>query len=168
MCQRVDREKAPRTEGVNQRRKHIFASTPTVCVGWAAWAGKVGFGLREERGQRGRLGRRLSGPVRVAGPKVKKKDFELKIRFLNLLGLWKFAQGNLGGILKWGFFLNSSMLLKYFRKMKYVMPWYAILGKLINAISPPILFIFKMQPNALLLRQNFIIRKKWVLQTYPP
>jgi hypothetical protein len=24
-----------------------------------------------------------------------------------------------------------------------------------------------MQPNALLLRQNFIIRKKWVLQTYP-
>jgi hypothetical protein len=87
---------------------------------------------------------------------------------LNLWRLWKFAQGNLGGILTWGFFLNSSRLLKYFRKMKYAMPWYATLGKLINARSHPILFIFKMQPNALLLRQNFISRKKWVLQTYPP
>jgi hypothetical protein len=69
MCQRVDREKASRTEGVNQRRKCIFANTPT------AWAGKLGFGLREERAQWGWLGRRPSGPVRVAGPKVKKKDF---------------------------------------------------------------------------------------------
>jgi hypothetical protein len=43
-------------------------------------------------------------------------------RFLNLPRLWKFAQGNLGGILTWGFFLNSSRLLKYFRKMKYGMP----------------------------------------------
>jgi hypothetical protein len=75
MCQRVDREKAPRMEGVNQRRKRIFANTPTTRVGRAAWAGKVGFGLWEERGQRGGLGRRPSGPVRVAGPKVKKKDF---------------------------------------------------------------------------------------------
>jgi hypothetical protein len=75
MCQRVDREKAPRMEGVNQRRKRIFANTPMPRVGRAAWAGKVGFGLREERGQWGRLGRRPSGPVRVAGPKVKKKDF---------------------------------------------------------------------------------------------
>jgi hypothetical protein len=78
MCQRVDREKAPRTEGVNQRRKHIFANTPTAHVGRAAWAGKVGFGLWEEKGQRGRLGRRPSGTVRVAGLKVKKKDFLIK------------------------------------------------------------------------------------------
>jgi hypothetical protein len=42
--------------------------------------GGLGFGLREERGQRGRLGQRPSGPVRVVVPKVKKKDFfELKI-----------------------------------------------------------------------------------------
>jgi hypothetical protein len=67
-----DREKAPRTEGVNQRRKHIFANTPTTHVGRPAWAGKVGFSLREERGQ---LGRRPSGSVRVAGPEVKKKHF---------------------------------------------------------------------------------------------
>jgi hypothetical protein len=30
-------------------------------------------------------------------------------------------------------------------------------------ISPYIIYL-EMQPNALLLRQNFIIRKKWVLQ----
>jgi hypothetical protein len=48
--------------------------------------------------------------------------FELKIGFLNLPRLWKFAQGNLGGILTWGFFLNFSRLLKDFRKIKYAMP----------------------------------------------
>jgi hypothetical protein len=62
-------------EGVNQRRKRIFANTPTARMGREAWAGKVGFDLWEERGQWGRLGQRPSGPVRVAGPKVKKKDF---------------------------------------------------------------------------------------------
>jgi hypothetical protein len=35
----VDREKAPRTEGVNQRRKRTSANMPTACVGRAAWAG---------------------------------------------------------------------------------------------------------------------------------
>jgi hypothetical protein len=35
----VDREKAPRTEGVNQRRKHTSAITPTARVGPMAWAG---------------------------------------------------------------------------------------------------------------------------------
>jgi hypothetical protein len=41
----------------------------------ARWAGEDGFGLRGERGQRGRLGQRLSGLVRLAGPKAKKNDF---------------------------------------------------------------------------------------------
>jgi hypothetical protein len=35
----VDREKAPRTKGVNQRRKRTSAITPTTLVGRAAWAG---------------------------------------------------------------------------------------------------------------------------------
>jgi hypothetical protein len=48
---------------------------------------------------------------------VKKKIFELEIGFLNLPRLWKFAQEKLGGILTWGFFLNSSKLLKDFRKI---------------------------------------------------
>jgi hypothetical protein len=37
---------------------------------------------------------------------------ELKIGFLNLPRLWKFVEGDLGG-----FFLNSSSLLKDFRKI---------------------------------------------------
>jgi hypothetical protein len=41
----------------------------------ARWADEDGFGLRGERGQRGWLGQRPSGPVRLAGPKAKKKDF---------------------------------------------------------------------------------------------
>jgi hypothetical protein len=34
-----------------------------------------------------------------AGPKAKKIVFELKIGFLNLPRLWKFVEGDLGGIL---------------------------------------------------------------------
>jgi hypothetical protein len=45
----------------------------------ASWADKHGFGLREERGQWGRLGQTPSGPVRLAGPKAKKKNFFTKI-----------------------------------------------------------------------------------------
>jgi hypothetical protein len=34
-----------------------------------------------------------------AGPKIRKRISELKIRFLNLPWLWKFVEGDLGGIL---------------------------------------------------------------------
>jgi hypothetical protein len=37
--------------------------------------------------------------------------------FLNIQRLWKFVGGDLGGILIWGFFINSSGLLKDFRKI---------------------------------------------------
>jgi hypothetical protein len=59
-----------------------------------------------------------------------RRIFRLKIGFLNLPRLWKFAQGDLGGIWTQGFFLNSSRFLKYFKKMKYAMPCYATLGKI--------------------------------------
>jgi hypothetical protein len=36
---------------------------------------------------------------------------------LNIQRLWKFVGGYLGGILIWGFFINSSGLLKDFRKI---------------------------------------------------
>jgi hypothetical protein len=45
------------------------------------------------------------------------KFFSEKNGFLNLPRLWKFAQGDLGGILRWVFFLNYSRLLKDFRKI---------------------------------------------------
>jgi hypothetical protein len=52
-------------------------------------------------------GERPAGPARPtaewaarsAGPKARKKISELKIGFLNLSRLWKFAQEDLGGIL---------------------------------------------------------------------
>jgi hypothetical protein len=44
----------------------------------ASWASKDGFGPQEERGQRGRLGQWPSGPVRLAEPKAKKKNFLIK------------------------------------------------------------------------------------------
>jgi hypothetical protein len=50
------------------------------------------------------------------GQKLKEILFEIKIRFLYLPRLWKFAQEDLGGILTQGFFLNSSRILKDFRK----------------------------------------------------
>jgi hypothetical protein len=56
--------------------------------------------------------------------------FGIKIRFLNIPRLWKFVQGGLGGILIWGFFLNSSRLLKDFRKIKYDMPCNASYARL--------------------------------------
>jgi hypothetical protein len=54
MCQRLDREKASRTEGVSQRRKRIFTNTPTTRVGRQSW-------LRPARGE---------GPAGPAGPKA--------------------------------------------------------------------------------------------------
>jgi hypothetical protein len=65
----------------------------------ASWADKVEFGPGEESGQRGRLGQRPSGPQGQPGRKRRKRISELKIGFLNLPRLWKFAQGDLGGIL---------------------------------------------------------------------
>jgi hypothetical protein len=47
----------------------------------------------------------------------KRVPFGNKIGFLNLQRLWKFAQGNLGGILWWGIFLNSPRIPKDFRKI---------------------------------------------------
>jgi hypothetical protein len=89
----------------------------------AWWAGSACLAAQ---GQKGRMGRLATEPI---GPKVEENSFLIKIEFLNIPMLWKFVQGDLGGIWTHGFFLNSSRLLKYFRKMKYVMPCYATLGK---------------------------------------
>jgi hypothetical protein len=58
----------------------------------------------------------LARPLGRLAQKLKKISFSIKIEFLNLPRLWKFVEGDLGGILRWGFFLNSSRLLKDFRK----------------------------------------------------
>jgi hypothetical protein len=87
--------------------------------------------LRDEREGGGNLG--LVGRLGLPGRSVRKSkniSFLIKIEFLNMPMLWKFAQGNLGGILTCGFFLNSPRLLKDFKKIKYAMPCDATLGKI--------------------------------------
>jgi hypothetical protein len=42
--------------------------------------------------------------------------------FWNLIELGENLQGDLEGIWTWGFFINSSMLLKAFYKIQYAMP----------------------------------------------
>jgi hypothetical protein len=92
-------------------------------VAWAEWVEWGAGGLWGGVGQRG------AGLDRM-GRNPKKIPFWIKIKFLNIARLWKFAQEDLVGILTWGFFLNSSILVKDFRKMKYAMPCYATLGKI--------------------------------------
>jgi hypothetical protein len=65
----------------------------------ARWAGQGSFGLRGQRGQRagwakGRVGRKVGRTE-----SKEKRISELKIGFLNLPRLWKFVEGDLGGIL---------------------------------------------------------------------
>jgi hypothetical protein len=93
-----------------------------------------GLGQPGGRGPVGRGGKigRLENKKEwaVAGLKAEENYFRIKFGFSNIQRLWKFAQGNFGGILTWGFFLNSPRLLKDFRKMKYAMPCYATLVKI--------------------------------------
>jgi hypothetical protein len=76
-----------------------------------------GGGRRRPRWRR-RVGRnKEAGGARWAkrpiGPEAK-NPFEIKIGLLNLPRLCKFVQGDLGGILTQGSFLNSSRILKDF------------------------------------------------------
>jgi hypothetical protein len=68
MHQRGDREKAPRTEGVNQRRKRLLQNTPKARVGRAAERPSGLGGLGRPAGQ----GRR-SGRAGWAGKEKKRK-----------------------------------------------------------------------------------------------
>jgi hypothetical protein len=51
-----------------------------------------------------------------------RREFPTENEFSISNGFWKFAQGDFGGILMWDIFLNSSMILKDFRKIQYAMP----------------------------------------------
>jgi hypothetical protein len=113
----------------------------------------------------GRLGweaGRAGWPLGRLGRKWRKILFQIKIGFLNLSRLWKFVERDLGGILAWGFFLNSSRLLMDFRKIKYAMPCNAM-----HPIQDLFLesFSYELQFDnaflyALLFAQNFFILVK--------
>jgi hypothetical protein len=62
----------------------------------------------------GRWAERPNRPAGRLGQNWREIIFEIKFGFLNLLRLWKFAQGELGKNLTQGFFLYSSRLLKDF------------------------------------------------------
>jgi hypothetical protein len=70
-------------------------------VGWLGLPGRsLSVGLAQPAcplGPKGRVG--WLGLPGHSGRKSKKISFLIKIKFLNLPMLWKFAQGNLGGIL---------------------------------------------------------------------
>jgi hypothetical protein len=80
----LDREKAPRMDVMNQRRKHTSANTPTAHVGRAAWAGLWASACGRGERPAGLAGPTAEWAARSAGPKAKKRIFELKIGFLNL------------------------------------------------------------------------------------
>jgi hypothetical protein len=58
---------------------------------WAEWAECGPGGLRAKWAS--------TGGARPDGAKSEESFFRIKIRFLNIPRLWKFAQGDLGGIL---------------------------------------------------------------------
>jgi hypothetical protein len=94
---RETRERWPAREGANQKGKRI--SREDVTDARAGWAGRDGFDLRGWCGwwagwARGRAGRKVG-----RAESKEKKNFQIKIGFLNLPRLWKFVEGDLGGIL---------------------------------------------------------------------
>jgi hypothetical protein len=89
-------------KGQQRRRSPASVLKDEEGAGWAEWAKRPCRSVR-------RLGR--------LGQKLKEIPFGIKIRFVNLHVFWKFVQGDLGGILTQGFFLNSSRIFR-----KYNMP----------------------------------------------
>jgi hypothetical protein len=66
----------------------------------AGWAMMVGWAGREAKAQwGGKIGRLEKKEWATAGPKAEKNFFRIKFEFLNIQRLWKYAQGDLGGIL---------------------------------------------------------------------
>jgi hypothetical protein len=85
---------------------------------------------------------------------------------LNIPSIWKFVQGDLGGILAWGFFLNSSRLLKDFRKIKYAMSCNGSYARLfLEGFSYA--RQTDMQPICTPMLAKFYSCKMWVLQGLP-
>jgi hypothetical protein len=73
----------------NSKKRRLLANTPRLLwlTGPSAWT--VACGAK-------RAGMGEAGPD---GPKSEKNYFRIKFGFLNIQRLWKFAQGDLGGIL---------------------------------------------------------------------
>jgi hypothetical protein len=84
-----------------------LANTPRLLRPSGPSACTVAYGAK-------RAGTGEAGPD---GPKSEENYFRINFGFFNIQMLWKFVGGDLGGILMWRFFVNSSGLLKDFRKI---------------------------------------------------
>jgi hypothetical protein len=90
------RGEAASSDGANQKGKHIPVKTrPTRGLGGSAGVVSTYGGS----GASGLVGPKAEWAERSAGPKVGKRISELKIGFLNLPRIWKFVEGDFGGIL---------------------------------------------------------------------
>jgi hypothetical protein len=133
--------------GRKQRRRDQAWAKPE--EGDDRWGPPVSRALSCDGGGNREGCHRLKGQLGRSGPALPKsmESFIIDLVFLNFNGfqilarLWKFVQGDLGGILIWGFLQNSSRLIKDFRKIEYVMQcmlckitfgrFFHMLGKLI-------------------------------------
>jgi hypothetical protein len=73
---------------------------------------------------------RLTGQLGRLAEFHGRNSFGFKFNVGYLPRLWKFAQGDLGEIWTWRFFLNSSRLLKGFQKNTIFHTMQCILGKI--------------------------------------
>jgi hypothetical protein len=87
--QRREREEASLRECTNSKKRHLLVNTPRLLRLSGPSACMVTCGAK-------RAGTGEAGPD---GPKSEKNYFRIKFGFLNIQRLWKFAQGDLGGIL---------------------------------------------------------------------
>jgi hypothetical protein len=90
------RERRPTREGVIRKGKRISREDATDAL--AGWAGRA-ISACGDGAAGGLAGPEAKPAAGSAGPKARKRISELKIRFLNLPRLWKFIEGDLGGIL---------------------------------------------------------------------
>jgi hypothetical protein len=97
LVDRETRERRLAREGVNRKGKRISHEDATDAR--AGWADQGDFSLRGTAWLVGWRGQRLNGTQCWSGRKTGKMISELKIRILNLPRLWKFVEGDLGGIL---------------------------------------------------------------------
>jgi hypothetical protein len=93
---RETRERRSAQEGVNRKGKRISHEDATDAR--AGWAGRV-ISASGDSAAGGLAGPEAERATRLAGPKARKMTSVLKIGFLNLPRLWKFVEGDLGGIL---------------------------------------------------------------------
>jgi hypothetical protein len=93
-------ERRRRDERRESKEKAHFCNYANGVRGRSGLGWPVGFGLWERRGQQEPAGLKAEWAAWSARLKARKKNFRIKNWiFLNLPRLWKFVEGDLGGIL---------------------------------------------------------------------